>query len=133
MERRWASEQEAGLRMFYDEMQVTVDRAAALLPDPPQPGDPEGYARWEALTLDTGRLLARVLDADIGQLRALMEDDRVTPVGCRPRRRLLLRVALLDVCKSDRELLVKREAPQQRPAILRPIAEQRVKAQSRDL
>jgi hypothetical protein len=85
--------------MFYDEMQVTVDTAAAMLPDPPPPGNLEGCVRWEALTLDTGRLLARVLKADIGLLKTLIDDDCLTPVECRQRRRLLLRVALLWACQ----------------------------------
>jgi hypothetical protein len=85
--------------MFYDEMQVTVDAAAAMLPDPPPPGNLEGYARWEALTLDTGRLLARVLRADIGLLKTLIDDECLTPVECRQRRRLLLCVALLWACQ----------------------------------
>jgi hypothetical protein len=42
-------------RMFYDEMQATVNRAAQLVPEPPAPGNAEGYARWAALTLDIGR------------------------------------------------------------------------------
>lgn len=87
--------------MFYDEMQVTVDRAAAMLPDPPRPGNLEGYARWEALTLDTGRLLARVLRCDVGLLKALIGDEGLTPVECRQRRRLLLRVALLWACQMS--------------------------------
>lgn len=86
--------------MFYDEMQVTVDRAAELLPDPPRPGNPEGYARWEALTLDTGRLLARLLGADIDLLKSLIDDEYLTPVQWRHRRRLLLRVALLWACQT---------------------------------
>jgi hypothetical protein len=96
----WASGQEARPRMFYEEMQVTVDRAAELLPDPPRPGNLEGYARWEALTLDTGRLLARLLGADIDLLRSLIDDETLTPVQWRQRRRLLLRVALLWACQT---------------------------------
>ena len=88
--------------MFYEEMQATVDRAAELLPEPPSAGNPEGYARWEALTLDTGRQLARVLDADIGLLKTLMGDESWTPLAYRQRRRLLLRVALFAACQIAR-------------------------------
>lgn len=89
--------------MYYEEMQVTVDRAAALLPAPPRPGNLEGYARWEALTLDTGRLLARVLGADVSLLKALIDDEYLTPADCRQRRRLLLRVALLWACQTTQD------------------------------
>lgn len=80
--------------MFYEEMQTIVDRAAALLPDPPGPGNPEGYARWAALTIDTGCQLARILDADKGLIRSLLGDGGWTQAVCRQRRILLLRVAL---------------------------------------
>jgi hypothetical protein len=78
--------------MFYDEMQATVNRAAELLPEPPAPGNAEGYARWAALTLDIGRRLACLLEADTGLLSALIGDECTAPVACRG---LLLRVALL--------------------------------------
>jgi hypothetical protein len=90
--------------MFYEEMRVTVDRAAELLPEPPCPGSAEVYERWEALTLDAGRRLARLLNADIGLLRTLMDDEFSTPARCRQRRRMLLRVAVLAACQP-----VKRE------------------------
>jgi hypothetical protein len=80
--------------MVYEETQVIVDRAAELLPDPPRPDNSAGYAGWAALTIDTGCQLARVLGADADLIRSLSRDERRTPVASRPRRRLLLKVAL---------------------------------------
>jgi hypothetical protein len=80
--------------MRYEEMQILVDQAAELLPNPPGPGDRDGYVGWRELTVDTGRQLARALGADPDLLRSLLTDDDWTPVSCRPRRRLLLSVAL---------------------------------------
>jgi hypothetical protein len=90
-----ASGRKRGSAVFYDEVQATVNRAAELLPEPPLPGYAEGYARWEALTVDVGRRLARVLEGDTGLLGALIDDESLAPVACRGRRGLLLRVALL--------------------------------------
>jgi hypothetical protein len=87
--------------MFYEEMRWTVDRAAELLPEPPRWDNPEGYARWEALTLDTGRRISRMVNANTGMLRALMDDELCTPVACRQRRKMLLRVALLAARQSE--------------------------------
>jgi hypothetical protein len=81
--------------MCYEEIRLTVDRAAELLPEPPRWDNPDGYARWEALTLDTGRRISRMVNADIDLLRELMDDEFCTPVACRQRRKMLLRVALL--------------------------------------
>jgi hypothetical protein len=80
--------------MRYEDMQVLVDQAAELLPEPPLPGNRDGYAGWTALTIDTGCQLARILGADTALLRSLLDEDQWTPAACRQRRRLLLSVAL---------------------------------------
>jgi hypothetical protein len=80
--------------MLYEEVQYLIDRAAELLPDPPSPGNAEGYAGWAALTLGTGCRLARILGADTDLLWSLSRDEHWTPFAWRQRRRLLLRVAL---------------------------------------
>lgn len=100
--------------MFYEEMRVTVDRAAELLPEPPCSGSAEIYERWEALTLDAGRRLARLLNADIGLLRTLMDDEFSTPAACRQRRRLLLRVAELAACQPRKGESVRLGVPTRR-------------------
>jgi hypothetical protein len=89
-------------------MQTIVDQAAELLPEPPRPGNREGYAGWTALTIDTGYQLARVLGGDPDLLRSLLDDDCWTPVGCRERRRLLLGVALYTARQQHKEFAAAR-------------------------
>jgi hypothetical protein len=88
--------------MFYEEVQAIVDRAAELLPEPPRPGQHDAYGQWEALAIDTGRRLARVLGADVGLIRSLIADEQWAPVPHRPRRGLLLRVTLLTALRLGR-------------------------------
>jgi hypothetical protein len=81
--------------MLYEEARAIVDRAAELLPEPPDIEDSEAYGWWEALTLDTCRRLARVLRADTDLIKALTNDERRKSAAWRRRRRLLSRVTLL--------------------------------------
>jgi hypothetical protein len=102
--------------MLFEEMQVIVDRAAELLPDPPGPCDPQGYASWAALTVDTGYRLARLLGADAGLCRSLSDDEHWTPVACRQRRRLLLDVAMLAALRMNKSDFA--EAGSHRPPLI---------------
>jgi hypothetical protein len=81
--------------MFYEEVRAVVDRAAELLPEPPRPGNAGAYGQWEALTIDTCRRLAWVLDADTDLIRSLISNEQGSSASCRERRRLLLRATLL--------------------------------------
>jgi hypothetical protein len=91
--------------MFYEEFLPIVDRVAELLPEPPPLSDLGGYGRWEALTLDAGRRLAALADADTALLRGLLDGDYralAGPAAPGPRRTLLLRVALCAALQAQR-------------------------------